>query len=46
MSRIAKYPVTLPKGVEITLNPDQIMVKGPLGTLSQTLTGDVKVSQQ
>ncbi|QIM48233.1 MULTISPECIES: 50S ribosomal protein L6 [Alcaligenaceae] len=46
MSRIAKYPVTLPKGVEITLNPDQIMVKGPLGTLSQALTGDVKVEQQ
>ncbi|MAK55368.1 MAG: 50S ribosomal protein L6 [Pusillimonas sp.] len=46
MSRIAKYPVTLPKGVEVTLNPDQIMVKGPLGTLSQALTGDVKVEQQ
>ncbi|ROT44109.1 50S ribosomal protein L6 [Pusillimonas sp. NJUB218] len=43
MSRIAKYPVQLPKGVETTINPDQIVVKGPLGTLSQTLTGDVKV---
>ncbi|MBC2769174.1 50S ribosomal protein L6 [Pusillimonas minor] len=43
MSRIAKYPVQLPKGVETTINPDQIIVKGPLGTLSQALTGDVKV---
>ncbi|OXR48801.1 50S ribosomal protein L6 [Pusillimonas sp. T2] len=43
MSRIAKYPVQLPKGVETTINPDQIVVKGPLGTLSQALTGDVKV---
>lgn len=43
MSRIAKYPVSLPKGVETTINPDLITVKGPLGTLSQALTGDVKV---
>ena len=43
MSRIAKYPVKLPKGVETTINPDLITVKGPLGTLSQALTGDVKV---
>jgi large subunit ribosomal protein L6 len=43
MSRIAKYPVVLPKGVETTLNADQITVKGPLGTLTQALTGDVKV---
>ena len=43
MSRIAKYPVQLPKGVETTINPDMITVKGPLGTLSQALTGDVKV---
>ncbi len=43
MSRIAKYPVKLPKGVEATINPDLISVKGPLGTLTQALTGDVKV---
>ena len=43
MSRIAKYPVSLPKGVETTINPDLLTVKGPLGTLSQSLTGDVKV---
>lgn len=43
MSRIAKYPVSLPKGVETTINPELITVKGPLGTLSQALTGDVKV---
>lgn len=43
MSRIAKYPVQLPKGIETTINPDLITVKGPLGTLTQALTGDVKV---
>src|SRR3546814_19850800 len=43
MSRIAKYPVSVPSGVEPTIGADQITVKGPLGTLTQALTGDVKV---
>ncbi|CAM5509931.1 50S ribosomal protein L6 [Eoetvoesiella caeni] len=46
MSRIAKYPVALPKGVEATINNDQIIVKGPLGTLTQALTGDVTIAQE
>lgn len=46
MSRIAKYPVTLPKGVEATIGAGEITVKGPLGTLSQALTGDVKLEQE
>lgn len=46
MSRIAKYPVALPKGVEATINNDQIIVKGPLGTLTQALTGDVTIGQE
>src|SRR5690554_4973842 len=43
MSRIAKYPVELPKGVETTLANDQITVKGPLGTLTQSLDGSVNI---
>lgn len=43
MSRIAKYPVALPKGVETTIAEDQITVKGPRGTLVQPLTGDVTI---
>lgn len=46
MSRIAKYPVELPKGVEASIQPDQITVKGPLGILVQSLTGDVNVAQE
>ena len=46
MSRIAKYPVELPTGVEESIQPGLITVKGPLGTLSQVLTGDVVVSQE
>jgi len=45
MSRIAKYPVELPKGVEATIAAGQITVKGPLGTLVQPLTGDVAIKQ-
>lgn len=43
MSRIAKYPVAVPKGIEAAINANQITVKGPLGTLTQALTGDVDV---
>ena len=46
MSRVAKYPVSLPKGVETTIAADQITVKGPLGTLVQPLTGDVTIELQ
>lgn len=45
MSRIAKYPVELPKGVEASIAVDSITVKGPLGTLNQHLTGDVIINQ-
>ncbi|ARP88354.1 50S ribosomal protein L6 [Bordetella genomosp. 9] len=43
MSRIAKYPVKVPNNVKVTLLQDQITVEGPLGSLTQPLTGDVAV---
>jgi len=46
MSRIAKYPVTLPKGVEATLAADALSIKGPLGTLTQRLRSDVKIEKE
>lgn len=46
MSRIAKYPVALPKGVDAAISAGQIVVKGPLGTLSQDLTGEVRINQE
>lgn len=45
MSRIAKYPVELPKGVEATIQSDAITVKGPLGTMTQALNGDVIINE-
>ena len=34
MSRVAKQPISLPKGVELKIAADGISVKGPKGTLS------------
>lgn len=45
MSRIAKYPVALPKGVEVNLAGGQIAVKGPLGTITQPLSPHVSVER-
>ena len=33
MSRVAKKPIALPKGVECAVKPDGVTVKGPKGTL-------------
>jgi len=43
MSRIAKYPVTIPEKVEVTLANSQIAVKGPLGTLKKAIGAGVVV---
>jgi large subunit ribosomal protein L6 len=45
MSRIAKYPVPLPEKVEVSLNADEISVKGPLGTLTQRISSNVKIEK-
>jgi large subunit ribosomal protein L6 len=46
MSRVAKNPVVVPGGVEVALAANEISVKGPLGTLKQTLSGDVSVVRE
>ncbi|MDN3557211.1 50S ribosomal protein L6 [Halomonas maura] len=46
MSRVAKYPVKLPGGVEFKLDGDQLSVKGSQGTLSMTVHPDVVVAQE
>ena len=33
MSRVAKQPISLPKGVEVSVTSDAVSVKGPKGTL-------------
>lgn len=46
MSRIAKMPVELPKGVEFSINGQILAAKGPKGSLSVTAHDSVKVTQE
>lgn len=46
MSRIAKNPVVLPKGVEVSLSSGEITVKGPMGSLTQFLLPAVTVEKE
>jgi len=45
MSRIAKYPVTVPDKVDVTIANNELVVKGPLGTLKQRLASGVTVKR-
>jgi large subunit ribosomal protein L6 len=45
MSRVAKQPITLPKGVELTVASDKISVKGPKGQLSMHHLPGVSITQ-
>lgn len=43
MSRVAKNPVAIPAGVEVSFAGEDIIVKGPLGSMTQKLCPDVSV---
>jgi len=45
MSRIGKAPIVLPEKVEVAITPEQISVKGPLGSLTQRLSPEVEVEK-
>ena len=45
MSRVGKAPITVPSGVEVTTSADEITVKGPKGSLTQEIPGDITVRQ-
>lgn len=44
MSRLAKRPITLPQGVEVSAQGSKINVKGPKGTLEHELDPSVQVA--
>lgn len=46
MSRVAKFPIPLPKGVEVTLGTGSISVKGPLGTMARPLDPNVGIQKE
>jgi large subunit ribosomal protein L6 len=45
MSRIGKLPVPVPTGVDITIEGQQVTVKGPKGTLSHRVAEPITVSR-
>ena len=46
MSRIGRKPISLPPGVEINIESNNVTVKGPKGTLSQTIPEDITIDRQ
>ncbi len=46
MSRVAKAPVALPQGVDVTINGQDVQVKGAKGTLAVTLNALVEVKKE
>lgn len=46
MSRIGKAPITVPNGVTVTLQGNDISVKGPKGELKRSLPADMIVKQE
>jgi large subunit ribosomal protein L6 len=45
MSRIARNPIALPKGVEISIDAQNIQVKGPLGAIARPMDPNVGVEK-
>jgi large subunit ribosomal protein L6 len=46
MSRIGKAPITVPSGVEVTISGRNVSVKGPKGTLSRDIPGEIVVAKE
>jgi large subunit ribosomal protein L6 len=45
MSRIGKLPVSVPSGVDVTIDGRTVTVKGPKGTLSHTVAEPITVAR-
>jgi len=45
MSRIGKLPITVPSGVDVTIDGRTVTVKGPKGTLSHTVVEPITVER-
>lgn len=45
MSRIGKEPITIPSGVDVTIDGQHVTVKGPKGTLEHTVVEPISVER-
>lgn len=46
MSRIGKLPIEIPQGVEVTIDGQTVIAKGPLGTESVTVREEIIVKKE
>ncbi|HEX7021721.1 MAG TPA: 50S ribosomal protein L6 [Trueperaceae bacterium] len=46
MSRIGRSPIDIPKGVELTLSPEEVIVKGPKGTLKVPVSPQISIKEE
>jgi large subunit ribosomal protein L6 len=46
MSRIGRMPITVPSGVEVTINGQHVSAKGPKGSLALTVAEPIKFHRQ
>ena len=46
MSRKGKLPILIPKGVEVKIATNEVVVKGPKGTLHQPMLEQIKLHQE
>ncbi len=44
MSRIGRKPIAIPAGVEVKINGNEVTVKGPKGTLTNSFNKDMAIS--
>lgn len=45
MSRVAKNPIPVPKGVDVNIASGQISIKGPLGAMARAIHPDVGIER-
>ncbi|GAA2487153.1 50S ribosomal protein L6 [Streptomyces sp. NPDC059506] len=45
MSRIGRLPITVPAGVDVTIDGRTVQVKGPKGTLSHTVAAPIEIAK-
>ena len=46
MSRIGRKPIEVPDGVTVDVKPESVVVKGPKGELSQTVSSRMSIEQE
>ena len=44
MSRVGNQPIALPSGTNVEVAEREVTIKGPKGSLTQTIPGDIQIT--